>query len=206
MRTETIVKEIFEFDELDDSAKEKARDWYRGCIDTYDFDGPVEYMKEVCKLIGVDLKTDAYGHRPALYWSGFSSQGDGACFEGSYSYTKGSVKAIQAYAPHDDTLRRIARELQKLQARYFYSLSALVVHSGRYCHAGCTRVEVTDRRDEYRGIDAVDENELIELLRDLMHWFYKQLNQENDWLYSAECVDENIRCNEYEFDGLGNRF
>lgn len=29
MRTETITKEIFSFDELSDEAKEKARDWCR---------------------------------------------------------------------------------------------------------------------------------------------------------------------------------
>jgi hypothetical protein len=32
-RTVTITKELFNFDELSDAAKERARDWYRSCID-----------------------------------------------------------------------------------------------------------------------------------------------------------------------------
>ena len=44
-----------------------------------------------------------------------------------------------------------------------------------------------------------------ELSRDLMRWIYRTLEKECDWQNADEQVDENIRCNEYEFDVDGER-
>ena len=63
---------VYKFNELSDKAKEYARDKYR---ENFDFslcsDYVFEECKELFKLLGVSVDR--------FYYSGFSSQGDGAC-------------------------------------------------------------------------------------------------------------------------------
>src|SRR3546814_20610844 len=60
------------------------------------------------------------------------NQGDGACFEGIYSYARGASAAIRRYAPKDVELQRIADALGAIQRRTFYQLSSRITHRGRY--------------------------------------------------------------------------
>ncbi len=48
--------------------------------------------------------------------------------------------------------------------------------------------------------DAIDR-----ALRDFADWIYSQLEKEYEYQMSNECVDENIRANEYEFTEEGMR-
>lgn len=198
MRTETIIREIFTFDELSDEAKEKARDWWReGGLDYEWWDCAYGDFDTVAKLLGIDI--DRKGkHTPAIFFSGFWSQGDGACFEGEYRYQKGSVKAIEEYAPKDTTLLQIAKDLQLAQSRQFYKLRATVKSGWRGCASYNASIEVYHDDDRYRDIADAEEG-VKEALRDFMNWMYRRLEAEYDWLNSDENVDEAIRCNEYEF-------
>ena len=47
---------------------------------------------------------------------------------------------------------------------------------------------------------------VIEVLRDLARWLYRQLEREYDYLTSDEAVDEAIVANEYSFTVDGKRF
>lgn len=51
------------------------------------------------------------------------------------------------------------------------------------------------------GTDEVgepDEDRFRKLMNDFADWIYKQLEAEHDWLYSDECVDEQLRDQEFE--------
>lgn len=204
----TVETTVCQFDELDDRAKEKAREWWRECEAIY-FDPDYDDFAAVADILGIDLRTrpvklmgGGTRYDPCIYFSGFSSQGDGACFEGDYSYKKGSVAAIKAYAPLDTELHRIAQGLADVQRSRFYRLGATVKHRGHYYHEGCTDIEVSDREDNYRDIGDAGET-VREFLRDFMRWIYRQLEKEYEWRMSDENVDESIRINEYEFDEDG---
>ena len=189
---QTITKEVYTFDELDDSAKEVARGWYRTSALEYDWwDCTFEHAKEIGKILGIDIDK--------IYFSIFASQGDGACFEGHYSYAKGSAKEIKEHAPHDKELHRIATELYKAQRPNFYELSANVKQSGHYHHSGCTSIEVYSEHDSNTDVS------LKEALRDFMNWIYKELGQEYDWLMSDSQTEETIIANEYTFGSNGAR-
>lgn len=198
----TITKTAYTFDELDDRAKETARDWYRqGALDYYDWwDSIYDDADQIAKILGIEI--DRKGKRtPAIYFSGFWSQGDGACFEGKYHYAKGATKAIREYAPRDEELHRIADELQAIQRKNFYQLSAHIAHTGRYCHEHSTSIHV------FRESDWVDDETadgVAEFIRDFMRWIYSRLEAEYEYLMSDESVDEAIRANEYLFDENGN--
>lgn len=209
----TIETTVYKFDELSDSAKEKARDWYRSHVfgDSNYWEHVLADADHVAELMGIDIARHTYrtmggdaGSAPTIYFSGFCSQGDGACFEGSYAYKKGAHKAIRDYAPQDTELHRIADALQSTQRLHFYKLTASMSHRGHYSHSGCMSVDVEHSEDRYRDIQGA-ESDITQLMRDFADWIYSQIEKEYDYQNSDEAVDENIRANEYEFDEDGNR-
>lgn len=200
MRTETVTRNIYKFDELTDRAKENAREWWRQCEnEDSDVSCVYEDAERVANILGITL--DQRHNGPTIYYSGFCSQGDGACFEGSYRYAKGASKAIREYARLDTELHAIADALQKIQAENFYQLTATMEHSGQYYHSGCMSVNV--ERDDEKGMTDDAEDRIKDQLRLFAGWIYNQLEKDYDYRMSAENVDESIRINEYEFTENG---
>lgn len=213
----TIETTVYQYDELSEAAQEKAREWYRTAAsigDDFFSECVIEDAACVAEILGIDIRQTRKtllggGHRyePTVYFSGFWSQGDGACFDGRYSYKKGASKAIREYCP-DKELHRIADALQAAQKKNFYKLWATCKHSGHYYHSGCMAVDVGHDDDSpcYRSREiGISEDDIRQLMRDFADWIYKQL--ENEWEYqnSDEQVTESIRANEYEFTENGER-
>ena len=82
---EVICTTVYQFPELSEAAKEKARSWYRdlGPHDDW-WDAVYEDFERVCEILGIRLKTRTVrlvGGRtredPCIWFSGFWSQGDG---------------------------------------------------------------------------------------------------------------------------------
>lgn len=204
MRTETETRTLFQYDELTPEAQQEAREWYRTGFEFYS-DTDFEYAATIADLFGLDIRqrpvklmNGQTRYEPCVYYSGFSSQGDGACFEGVYRYKKGALKAVKAYAPQDTELHRIVKDLQDAQKPYLYKLTASTVHSGHYYHSGCMAVEVEHSDDQYRDIGDA-ETLITDALRAFADWIYSQLEKEYDYQTSDEAVEEAIRANEYEF-------
>lgn len=220
MKTRTVVSTVYEFDELSDRAKDKARDWFRESV-SHDFNDwsagdVIEDCARLLDMIGLNIRTrtaklmgGGTRQEPQVYYSGFSSQGDGASYVGSYRYKRGSVRVLAAEAPtgtgkgHDgnNEINRIARELFEVQRRNFYQVQANVSSTGRYFH-----LDIDVERADEKDLAHADDHDLVtELLRDVASWIYRQLEREYEYRLSAECVDEDIRSNEYEFDEDGHR-
>lgn len=204
-----IETPVYYFDQLSDAAKERARDWYRECSKTdHWWDSVYEDAERVANCLGIEIDSRKGSKDLCIYFSGFCSQGDGACFEGRYRYRKGWLEELTAYAPpspeRNQELHRIGHALQEVQARYFYKLEATAKHSGHYYHSGCTNIDVTHADDQYRDIGDAEDT-VAQLLRDFMDWIYDGLEKESEWLDSEENVDECIVANEYEFDVNGDR-
>ena len=202
-----VETKVYTYDELDDAAKAKAREWYAGLVfsDNNDWDHVFDDAVRMAETLGIDIDTKSVklmggGTRleHVIYFSGFWSQGDGACFEGSYRYKKGAAKAIREEAPEDKELHRIADALQAVQRRHFYKLRATTSHRGHYCHSGCMSVDVEHDDDCYRDIGDA-EDDIAQLMRDFADWIYDQLQKEYDYQMSDEQVAESIIANEYEF-------
>ena len=203
----TIETQVFKYDELTDEAKAKARAWYMGvaCQDNEWFENEYEYIDTVASIIGISVekKSGRNSNFSAIYFSGFYSQGDGACFEGSYRYAKGALKAIKAYAPQDTELHRIAKELQDIQRRHFYQLRATTQHRGHYYHSNSMDVNVWNDSDENRDIDGATDD-IANCMIDFADWIYSQLEKEYEYQTSDDVAEEMIQANEYEFDIDGN--
>lgn len=211
---EVICTTGYQFPELSDPAKDKARACYRdlGPHDNW-WDAVYEDFERVCEILGIRLKTRSVRlmggetrQKPYVWFSGFCSQGDGASYEGHLSHAKGSAKRIRDYAPKDATLHGIADRLQAVQRQNFYQLAAECSHRGRYYHEYCMTVEVT--RDSPTGQEPTSgsEDTVTEALRDLARWLYRQLEAEYDHLTSDDTIEEGIIANAYTFTAGGRRF
>lgn len=211
---EIIETTVYQIAELSDQARERARQWYRqGGFDYEWWDFVYDDFERICGIFGIELHTQPvrlHGggtRRKACIWfSGFWSQGDGACFEGDYSYAKGSCAAIRAYAPLDEELHRIADTLARIQRRNFFQLGARATHRGRYYHAYCMAVSIERDSPVAQEMTADAEDVVTAALRDLAGWLYRRLEDEFDGLNSDDAVDEAIAANEYSFTAEGKRF
>lgn len=207
MRTESL--KIYSFNELSDDAKETARDWWRQCENT-SFSPNFQYddFEAVAAILGIEfdqtqipLMNGSSRRQSKIYWSGFSSQGDGACFEGYYSYSRGAAQKIRDYAPLDKTLHQIADDLQAAQTPAFYRLRARIDHAGHYYHAYSMRITVEhDDRTPSEG----EEDVLNEAMRDFANWMYRAIETEYEYQMSDGNVDDSIQANEYEFTEDGS--
>ena len=204
MRTETTSRTLYRFAELSDAAKEAACDWFRvdGIHDDW-YEHVYEDAERVAALIGVSfdekrvpLMSGSTRGAPMIWFSGFSSQGDGACFGGAYAYAKGAPKAVRGYAPLDTELHAIADELQALQRPNFYRLEASCVHAGHYYHSGCMSVSVGLADSGFCDGAADTEAAVTGLMRRFADWIYARLSQEYDHHTSDATVQENIEAND----------
>lgn len=185
MRQETVT--YYTFEELTSEAQEKAIEANRDINVDHSFwhECTIDDCKTIMELIGIEVKE--------IYFSGFSSQGDGACFIGEFDYKKGCLKSVKEYAPNDTELHQLVESYIAVQKRGFYQLSGVVGHVGHYYHSGCTRVAVCGTNSE----DLQDD--VTQALRDFMDWIYTRLEKEYEYLTSDDAVKETLIANEYEF-------
>lgn len=211
---EVIETTVYRLDELSEAAKDKARAWYREGGFDYDWhDAVYEDFQRIAKILGIRFRTRSVrlmggGTRqePCIWFRGFWSQGDGAAFEGAWRHAKGAVPRIRAHAPQDAVLHGIADRLQAIQRRNFYQLCAEVTHHGHYTHEYSMRIAVARDSPVGQDMTADAEDIVVEALRDLARWLYRQFEREYDYLTSDEAVDETLLANDYAFTEAGRRF
>lgn len=207
--TETEEKTEFKFEELSERAKQKAREEYTsGEYPGYDWwDGVYEDAVRMGQMLGIEIGTTTHVSTKGrnytttnIWFSGFGSQGDGACFDGTYRYAPDAAKHIDQETT-DEELLRIAKELtlmhvtQRLQGLEYFTAA---IHAERN---NSIRTEIRDW-----GVDEVgepDEEKFRRLMQDFADWIYARLEDENDYLYSDEYVDERLSENDCVFDEDG---
>ena len=237
-----ITVKAYTFDELSDAAKENARKWFREMSDGDDFwtDSVYDESVEQGGYMGIKFKDRPLHTRDGntivtgvcIWWSGFWSQGDGACFEGTWRASDVKLDQVAdgwGEDPATTEIKRIAAEFAKVAEKYPYA-SFTVKHSGRYSHKYCTKFYFDPGEDEpvsaelraqYKREDDdpelaeglqldryfgdFSEDDLKEAARDFMDWIYNQLEKAYEWQNADEQVDDNIRANEYLFTESGSR-
>lgn len=216
-RTETVTRTLYKYSELTADAQSRARDWYREATSRDGADTLehiVEDFEETARVLGFHTCGSNPNRRPVgngIYWSGFSSQGDGACFEGSwYASDVRPSKVAELIAdrpiaykdadgashpcPGNVELIGIARRLMAWTEAHPGS-SASLTHCGHYYHEMAVDIDV----------DCGDDDTFREIARDLMRYLYRSLEREYEYVNSDAAVAESIECNEYEFTEDGER-
>ncbi|OGP52437.1 MAG: hypothetical protein A3K30_05445 [Deltaproteobacteria bacterium RBG_13_51_10] len=96
-KTRRPRKTEFRVDELPEDVRQAVIDEYRDCNVDYEewSESSIEDFKKKAENAGFDIRTRTEEgfkgktyQKPAIYWSGFSSQGDGASFEADIDLNK----------------------------------------------------------------------------------------------------------------------
>lgn len=189
-----ISVHLYQFDELDDKAKEVARDWFKKDYPDHGWWGSVyDDAKEIATRLGIEIDK--------ICFSGFWSQGDGACFTGTFrsaDLIKTTEEHFKSEYPTEEGLHVLLRRL--LAVKHQEGAFLEITTQGHYSHSGTMGVEDSD--SYYVWDEAC---EARDCLRRFADWIYMQLEKEYEYLTSNECVDENIRINEYWFLVDGSR-
>ena len=180
-----ITKTVYLFSELSEKAQQRAIDHARNveaeCWSDFGADSTLEDAITLLRLLGFTVADDA------ISYSGFSSQGDGASFVGSW-YPE-DVKADQAreHAPNDEPIREASEYLGALAAKLAGANDAgikIARHYGaHYSHEHSVGFEFGE------DFPQDDTETFTKQSRDLMRWIYRNLEAE----YAYQTSDDTIR-------------
>ena len=213
----TIEITIYRLNELDAKARSNARAWYIDeVLNKSNWDEHVlEDFKAIAELMGITIGSQ---HRkpvgrdtPAssvdcIFYTGFWSQGDGACFEGTWQHREDSRRGVHAYAPVDTTLHAIADQLAVAQEQNAGELIAHMRHHGSSYNEHTMEVEVERAGDTVEEATAETAATVAEAMRDLARWLYQRLQEAYRADTADDAVDETIRANDWWFTATGNVF
>ena len=180
----TVNTNIFKYSELSSKAQEAVKSHY--IENLTDWHNPtLEDVQQIATYLGFDPFQ--------VYYSGFYSQGDGACFVGSWRRNSLKIELLKSYAPIDQELHRIAEELAKAPKEMVIQTT----HSGRYYHENS--MEFTLDNDEVIGLEQI--LNLKGNLKAFAKWIYRQLEKQYEYECKDETIAEAVAGNEYYEDG-----
>lgn len=200
MTTKTI--NAYTYNELSPKAQATARDWWREASagDSSFSEFAIDDAEECLAHAGFDIDK--------VYFSGFWSQGDGACFVGSWRAQDVDPAAMREHAPTDERLHSIADQLAAI-SRDFPRARFTVEHTGRYSHEYCTQFDFSITDEDDNEMDTPErhdaERRMIEVARSAMRWIYRQLESAYEDENSDERIGETLEINEYLFTEDGKR-
>ena len=174
---------VYSFAELSETAQERALNEFRDINVEFNwYEDTFGTIRTAGELLGLDIgqihfDTDSY-----------------CIFDASYEYVRGAVKAVRKEFSWADDLCKVAKDLQALQKRHFYSLSCAVTKGRSMNYYRCFRFG-----EDYECDDLGD------ILDDFAHWARILLRDEYKYLTSAEAIQEALEANEYEFTEAGKR-
>ena len=205
-----VSRTAYELDELDQTAREQAREQYKelGVYERW-YDDVFEHFTKICAGLGVEVatrRTETIGgdeaHEPLVFYQNLGGQNEGARFEGHYSDAPDAVETIRTHAPEERALHEIAEALDDVQRRNARQLRASVHCLGNQDdeHAMVITVEHADEHAEMTD-DA--EATVESAMRKLTRWLRKRLTEEYEYITSDEALDEGIRSMDWLFDERG---
>lgn len=182
---------LYKFDELSAEAKERAISSFQddeNYLDYEWYEWTISDFKTILEFIGY--------YDITCYFSGFHSQGDGACFSARFSRNKRCLDKVKSLRVD----KKILDIVEQIQSEIPLHEEYKIKHSGRYSHEYCTNVYYLGDNNKAEQID----ERFLDLSRELMKILYKSLNEEYDYLTSSEAIIEYIKANDYEFteDGI----
>jgi hypothetical protein len=217
--SKTIEVEVFKYDELDDSVKQKAREWYLEGMDYEWWEGVYEMAIEDGKEKGFYIDK--------IYFSGFCSQGDGA------SWT-GQVDVRQFLETHYEDSIGLSAWCQLVQEGIVSKFSKVEANNAHYCHESTMNfsdvwdevgvedteplllpsifkgmsienvfdIIATDSACTLKDVDAITQA-ITESGKDYARDIYQRLREEYEYLCSEEMMLDHFDCNDYFFDSDG---
>lgn len=210
---------IYKWEELSQTAQEKAREWYLNGMDYEWWEGVYEMAKEDGRELGFYIDK--------IYFSGFSSQGDGASWIGQ-------VDVRQWLEEHEKDSIGLTAWCQLIQEGIITMHCKVVANNSHYCHestmqfsdvwdetgmeddyemvlssifkgmtiANLFDIIATDPDCRYKNVDDVTQA-ITESGKDFARHIYQRLREEYDYLCSDEMMLDHFNANDYHFTEEG---
>ncbi len=218
---------VFLFNDLSDDAKEVALEKHRDWNTDYDWwDSTYEDVVTVGALIGIEIGTRDRHTRnnsvqePDINFSGFWSQGDGACYSGWLHIAKleKAVAQVLTHVGPEDKILPLAKEGEELYQAITLRLVELRMHGVDLENDGLAgdevllddRLKIVSYGSYYstKVDDCPGPDDIVKLIqsyvKDFASYIYDQLEQEHDYQTSDEAVGESLQANEIKFDADGH--
>jgi len=192
---------VYKYEELADEAKEKVITEQRNV--NVRFNDWFELIVDAWKC---SLEEFAF-FAPRIYFSGFYSQGDGACFECDSIY---SDRLFESVRVEIDTFSKEFQEVFKTQEEALFNFMenyvsfTIETSIHRYCHENTRYIDWDIHSDEEKAkyfekfIDEIGEW-LEEKRKTFCKEIYQQLEEEYEEQTSDDSVIYTVSSNEYEF-------
>ena len=185
-RTETVTRILYQFDELSESAKETARNWWRNSGDCWSWASEwIASLQAFERIAPIKVRSwDVDRADISVEWVGphYALRYD-------HSDAIGELSGVRAYKwLHNNGWLDLAK---------------------RNVDGDCT---LTGYCGDYPLFDPIAQYaknparipELSQLFYECAQSWVYAAREDMEYSYSDESIDENIRCNEYEFDESGN--
>jgi hypothetical protein len=160
----------------------------------------LDNCREVLEHVGIAVDD--------IFYSGFWSQGDGACFTGTLTLEPTALEWVEKNYPTDSTLHANVEDILDCLAALPEEPAVYMTHHGHYYHYKSISFQWeydTDDETLNRWIAEHSEDELSGLeesvqtsLRALMRWVYNVLESEYDWQTSEACALEYLHDQTYK--------
>lgn len=210
MRTIVTSTDVYEYEELTQGAQEKVlQEFYaHGIIDPDWYECVGDHWKEKLETVGF---ADA-----EIHFSGFYSQGDGACFDAEVEVNERVFDCFVGSISNNSQTERLFTALLHHSSWFYDFLSEYCSFSMQtighsYSHENTRRI--AGSTETYVPCNGLLEwcfnefrNYLEELRRDLSQDIYVALRDECEYLTSAEAMVETIKINEYVFTMEGKLY
>jgi hypothetical protein len=198
MRIDTIINEVYKFSELSEKAQQKAIEKIRNdenylSYDWWHYDG---YVDDLEKLGFKDVK---------IYFSGFWSQGDGACFDAKIDLSNVENLTIQE--------KRVVKLINEGYIDNFEITKNS--YANHYSHENTRKIETNfwtyggNLISNFSNIEEIYHNlgEKLEKIRyDKCKEIYESLYSQHEYLNSDEAIKEHIESNDLEFYQDGTQY
>lgn len=204
MQIITTQTTVFSFEELSEKSQAKAIDKECQILgENWTAEHVIESCSEWLSMLGFS--------NTKIYYSGFWSQGDGACFIGDYAFKKDTVEKIATEFPKFTELQDIAKRLYNLQAKMNYSISASISHYGRYYHENSMEVAIDvedfncELEEDFILICELEEDFIL-ICKDIAQMIYKYLFECYESETSEDHAKEVILDNDFQFLECGKLY
>jgi hypothetical protein len=187
-----VLKTVYELDEVKNEAIEKNR-----YINVDDFNDWYDFIfynwKEKLEKIGFC--------NAEIHFSGFYSQGDGACFDNDSHYFD-----LDLLLKNVDLAEEERERIYSLKGDFELTIERSI-SSGHYCHEHTRYINIDclyiDNKDDETLLNKF-ENLLEELRESLCIQIYQDLKNEYYYLTSDDAVYETLQANGYLFEENGD--
>jgi hypothetical protein len=176
---EQVQITLFTFDELPEESQQKLIEGFRQDYDPDYSHIYHEFIHDMSERYGADISVDN------IQWSGFWSQGDGACF--TCDFDEEVIFPILKQELSEDDVAYIEKQGAQLDAK-----SVRTGRSNYYSHENTVEAELylySDSDDTMDEVRETLENKLTEIIRESCRDLYQRLED----YYNEETEDEALK-------------